>query len=269
MKKKILTLLFALMLFFNTKNVSADCNFEEQAKLNKEAANIKVSYAENKRSCNMQDNWCGLEEGEDMEGQTPDEEPGPVYEEDEYTDEVEYFDISILNVTENLYVKVKNNVGFGPKQFNYSSAKDGVITFYWDNIMDVANFTFEVYSSSKTSCPNEKVRVLYLTTPRLNLFSNYEICDEYPEYEMCKKYITTKTEVDHETFVTNIKKYSEKAENKDQQNGNGNKDEDKNILKQFINDNKMVIFIGGASLVVVVLVVGFITKGKKKNETKW
>ena len=278
MNKKISTIFVAFVLFFSAQNVNAECNYEEKAKLNREAANIKVKYAENKRVCNMQDNWCGYEEGEDSEGYgaADDEFLDPDYvdpSESEYTDELEYFDVSILNVTENLYIKVKNNVGFGPKQYDYLSAKDGIITFFWDNIMDVANFTFEVYASNKTNCANEKLRVLYLTTPRLNLYSYYETCEENPDYYMCEKYVTFPEDLNFTPgdFDAGVEKYIEDKNEKPSDEQPGDDNEKGNIIKDFIDDNKLVIFGVGTAVLIIIIIFIVVpkVKGKKNNETKW
>ena len=62
MSKKITILFIAFVLFFGVQKVNAECNYEEKAKLNREAANIKVKYALRRWNVNgFQTFWNGLD----------------------------------------------------------------------------------------------------------------------------------------------------------------------------------------------------------------
>mgnify|MGYP006868527612 CR=1 FL=1 len=81
------------------KNVHAECGYETQAKLNSEAATIKAIYEEVQKEMDRNLYMCG--DGVD-----------------ECTEYYSVFKISILNLSENFYVKVTSDNNFN-KTFYY------------------------------------------------------------------------------------------------------------------------------------------------------
>ena len=103
--KKIFVLLVMVLL---VKNVHAECGYETQAKLNSEAATIKAIYEEVQKEMDRNTYVCG--DGVD-----------------ECTEYYSVFKISILNLSENFYVKVTSDNNFN-KTFYYKDAQDGIIS---------------------------------------------------------------------------------------------------------------------------------------------
>ena len=120
--KKIL--LFIFVFFSINANVFAEskCSYTEQAELLNKAANVKANYEVKSEILKFSD----------MEA------------------EIDYFNISVYNLTEDFYVTIKNDYDNSSKTFRFSDAKDGVIEYRWDNLEKVTNFTIEVFSSTET-----------------------------------------------------------------------------------------------------------------------
>ena len=232
--RKFLT--FLAMFFSLGINVKAAslCNYQEQMELNQKAAAVSWSYEVVE---------------ETLEG-------------NETTIINPFFRITILNVTEDLYVVIKNDVDNNSVRFEASDAKDGIITYDWKHDETITNFTLEVYSSNKTNCANEVYKTFYMTTPRYNDFYNREICHQYADFYLCQKYITT-DEVSEDDFLQKVESYDNGKiddEGKDIPEDKDDKLTD-NIFK-FIDDYKWVI-VG-----VVVLAVGTATVILIRNRRK-
>ena len=157
MKKVGTVLLLVMMIFFNV-SAKSSCSYKEQTDLNSKAANVKASY----------EIATITKKYEDMDINS------------------EVLKVTILNVTEDLYVKVRDDYKNEEKFFHNSDSDKGVVTFIWEAVDKVTNFTIEVYSSDKTNCPGEKYKTIYLTLPRYNDFYNRIICQENPDFYVCK-----------------------------------------------------------------------------------
>lgn len=159
--KKILITLFLFLIMTLNVNAESKCSYTEQAELLNKASNVKVNYE-----------IISTENIVNEELET-----------------IDYFRISVYNITEDFYINIKNDQGDN-ETFYYSDAVDGVISLKYDIIDKVSNFEIYVYSSTNTNCPSEKYKTLYLQTPRFNDYSNYQICQELKDFYLCKEYVT-------------------------------------------------------------------------------
>ncbi len=91
-----LALFMGVFFFLTNGALAATCNYEEKAKLNNEVANIKVNYEI-------------LQKELDRAGYTPPDALLGTDEYDTWVPVVDYFQINVLNLTENFYLEVKNN----------------------------------------------------------------------------------------------------------------------------------------------------------------
>ena len=217
---------------------ASTCSYKEQAALNKEAANIKATYEEQTeyymtQGCNMES--CAATEY--------------------------YFKISVLNLSKNFYIIVKNANDSSMEFLSYSLADNGIVSFNNKNIMETNTYTFTVYSSDETGCPNEKYRTFTLKTPRYNEYSTYVQCEKSPEFEMCQKYVNF--DIDYYDFAEKVEEYNNKKITEEQE---------KNIsfiqkVFNFIDNNKKAITILGVTgFVIVGGVTIFIIKRRKDRE---
>lgn len=234
--KKIIYFLLLIFLFSTKTLAASNCSYEEQRNLEQKASNIKASYEVKEKV---------------MDDVVVESEVLPTYK---------VFNITILNITEDLYVVVKNDVSNNERTIKYSQVKDGMYTFEWDSLESVTNFTIEVYASDKTKCNGEKYKTLYLSTPRYNEFSKRAICDEMKDFYLCQEFVNF-AEVDENTFITKIDKYKTGEVNE-----TGEEVVNKtltNKMFEFLNEYKY--YIGGGIIVILAIVVVIYRNNSKKN----
>ena len=235
--KKIITFLVVMFLFNINVEAASLCSYKEQSELNSKAANVKVSYE-------------AVEEIKEVFG-------GILID--------NYFNIEILNVTEEFYIIVKNDVTKEEKRIESSDANNGVISFKWTNLEQVTNFTFQIFTTSKTNCANEKIKTIYLATPRYNEFYQYAICGELTDFYLCEKYVTF-NKIEEDDFFTKIESYKNKEVDN---NGEDIKDKEEPTLTDkifgFVDENKFYI-IGGIIIITVGGIVIYRIRTKKQRE---
>lgn len=235
--KKAITFIVIMFLFSIRVSAASSCTYQEQSELNSKAANVKISY-------------------EAVENKV-------VTGEEYYIDR--YIKVTIANVTEDLYVKIKNDYNSDQLTYNSSDAKDDIITFNWKNIDEVTNFTLQVYTSINTKCPNERLKTIYLTTPRYNEFSRREICVEQPDFYLCQTFVTF-APIDDTKFTNQITKYlNDEVDNKGEVKEEPQDKTITDVIFNFINTYKWYIII--VILVGTIVGVGiYNVKTKKQRE---
>ena len=242
MKKKVVVMLAGILALLNLKVVNAAslCSMEDQAKLNKIAGSVKAVYEEAKEEVDPSTYITTPETGE-----------GPIYR--------DYFKIIFTNITEEVYVKITNDYNDEVKFIRYQDTDGGMYTFDWDNLDDVVKFTYEVYSSDKTACQNEKYFTNYLVTPMYNSFYEMLICEGINDYLPCQKYITVKN--DYNEQYDKIVEYKEAKKEKEIE-------ENKKWYEKigdFVKKHKTV-FIAGGSIIVIAGVAVVVVIIKRKRE---
>ncbi len=232
--KKILLTIVVFFMFMGISLADSKCSYNEQAELLNEAANVKVSY----------EVATEIVKFVDMDAN------------------VDHFNVQIYNLNEKFYIVVKNDLNSSVKTFNYSDSKEGVVTYRWNQIDKITNFTIEVYASGKTGCAGEKYKTLYLQTPRFNEYYDREICEELTDFYLCQKYVTSSS-VTEDRFFEQLDSYKKGLLNDD-----GEKIDNRNIFDKafdFIKDNKWYI-LGGLVVIVGGVVFVYTKKNKKRRE---
>lgn len=243
MKEKVVVMLAGILALLNLKVVNAAslCSVEDQAKLNKIAGSVKAVYEEAKEELDPSTYITTPETGE-----------GPFYK--------EYFKIIFTNITEEVYVKITNDYNDEVKFIRYQDTDDGMYTFDWNDLDAVVKFTYEVYSSDKTACQNEKYFTNYLVTPKLNEFYNYLICDGIKDYLACQKYIPIN--MGYNEQYNKIVEYKEAKKEKEIE-------ENKKWYEKigdFVKKHKTAVIVGGSIIVIAgVAIVVVIIKRKRED----
>lgn len=235
--KKILSFLVVMFLFNINVSAASLCDYTEQSELNSKAANVKVSY-------DIVDSTLTFEDGVSLN---------------------KIFRIQMLNVTEDFYVIVKNDINKEEKTYYSTDAVDGVISFDWDYAETVTNFTIQVYTTNKTNCADEKYKTFYLTTPRYNNYFNIETCQELTDFYLCQEFVTF-TDVSRDKFISQLESYR----NGEVNNKGEKQEENENLtitdkIFEFIDNNKWYI-IGGLSVIIIASFVIHRVKTKKQRE---
>lgn len=235
---KLIKTLFVILPLFIFYNVYAECTYKDQAELGGKAAKVKTKYDIEEITVNS---ICSGE---------PCTFPG--YK----------MNISLLNLPEDIYAKVTNNVDNQELTLT-SSNKDenGIINFEWNNVDKVTTFTIELYANSNTNCSEQKIQSLYLITPRYNWYSSFEWCDGLEDYYLCEDFVTFE-DVEYDDFFQKVTKQKEKNE-KEKPINNESTFFDK--LKSFISNNKGIIIGVGCGAIVIVAVIIVISIRKRRS----
>ncbi len=191
MKKVILFLYFYLIFGLAHMPVSAAelCSNSEITRLSKLAYNVNIDYEMNRYVS-------------DIESVGPNGEIGEDY----------YYasDINVYNLVEGLRLEVINRDGDEEYSFTSSDAKDGILYLNGGVANRIKKFEFKIYGTG--GCNNELLRTSYLTTPKWNEFSTYDVCKEIPDYYMCQAFVTTDYDVTEIDFNKNAEEYIEEQE---------------------------------------------------------
>lgn len=228
--KKVL--LFVFVFFMFSLNVFADCSYTEQAELLNKAANVKASYEIASEVVHFVD----------MDAN------------------VDYFNIIITNLNDDFYATIKDDASNNLKNVAGNS-NDGIANYRWDNLDTITNFTIEVFAS-KGNCSGQKIKTLYLQTPRYNEYYNREICEELTDFYLCQKYITTNIPTE-ERFFEQLDSYKS-----GRINNQGEEIDNRNFFDKvfdFIKDNKWFM-LGGLVLVTGGIIFVYTKKNKKRRE---
>ena len=226
----------------NTEDLKVDtsgtkCNNEDSKKVKDAAQKIEVGYT-----------IKNMLVGTSIDIDEPDM---PEVEEYDYG-----FEIAIKNITEDIYVVVKNDYSDDVFTYHYADTENGVKTFESIATDEAVNFTFEV-KSENVNCKDEDYRKITLTTPIYNLYYRYQFCSDNPKSKVCKMFVNEK--ISAKEFATEVN--AKKEDNQKSDDGN------KKNVPTFVKENKYLFIIGG----IVIVIIGVATvcvKIKKRRGSK-
>lgn len=161
--KKILWLIF-LFLLIPTKNIHAKCMYSDIAEMKKISANINYSY------------------------------------EYKIVDDVALFDITLTNLTKDIYF-VDSNTGKTYKN------KTGEIVL--KNYNSGENIVYNFYPND-TDCMDTVLYTIRITLPKYNEYYNNPICVGASEYSLCQKW--SSHNLDYNTFINKVNEYKKVKE---------------------------------------------------------
>ncbi len=160
------------------------CDVNEQVRLSKAAAAIKVEYEP------VVLNSAGYDD--------PNSEL--------YAVAIYALDVKIYNLTNDVYIVVERSDGAQYSLYSKDS-KDGVIILRDDHTETVKNYSFKVYSNSGI-CEGKVLRNIKISTPRYNQLSNREACVSAPSYYKCQEFVNYDFEVGN--YVKDVEEYKAK-----------------------------------------------------------
>ncbi len=240
MKKNVLGVMLALSLLLPI-NIQAEstCNYNEQAELNNIAANVKANYESTQVYA------------------------GKAANSDDLSEEVDLYNwalkINILNVTEDIFIKVKDKNTGEEKLYSPKEAIDGIISFTHEDISQTDNLTIEIYAN-KYDCAGDLLQKIELLIPQYNPYSDYGICDTYTDYYYCQQFITGEN-IPEEDFWLKVEEMQEQEEKEQQQEEQGFFVK----IKNFYKENKVTINILGSIVVVGGVVTTVILIKKRRS----
>ncbi len=204
-------------LFYLPVSAESSCSNEEIIRLSKIAYNINADW-------------------EAVKYRYPDE----YYEDERESENIDTYyrmQVNIYNVTEDLRIQVDNVTENRKYTFNYSNTDKGELALDAGLPVEIRNINVDIYGTGL--CSTEKLRSIPITIPKYNRMSDYDICNEIPDYYMCQTFVVNDYDMTEMEFKEKALKEVKKRE-----------DEDKDIpIIDFFTKNWKVILV-------VVLIVG-------------
>ena len=195
-------LIFVLSLFITVGVKASTCSNERVLELSALANDVNISYQEYDKQVDEFESETFAEEEDALIKSTY-----PAYY------------LTIYNLPEDLNVSIirddtKKNV------VAYASDKeeDGVLYVDTGYAAKVKLFTVKIRSND-SNCQNEVLKTVAVTTPKYNKFSQYNSCQENPDFDLCKQFTTTDySDVTNDQFVEKLEEYkAKKAEEEKRQ----------------------------------------------------
>lgn len=189
MRKALKYFIFTIILSFSLCfNVNAECSYAERKALREKAKNIEIVVEPKVEIINS-------------EGNTSFGENEPIVQ-TKHT-----FDIHVLNVSEETFVKYYDTVNYETSYISYEDLTDGVYTFKDETSDKIITYEFEIYSTIE-NCSGTLISTKKVKKPKFNIYSTYSICSEeaLSNYSYCKKYITEDFELTEDEFMSKVTK---------------------------------------------------------------
>ena len=82
------------------------------------------------------------------------------------------------------------------------------------NNLEEETYKIEVYGGDNSSCKNELLKTLTYTVPRYNRMAKREICETYPEHELCKTYTNKTKNMTEQEFNKVLDEYDKEQKDK-------------------------------------------------------
>lgn len=237
--QKILVFLCLFIVGVTNASAASTCDYETQVKLNSEAANIKASYEVKE-----------IKTGKKVEADLGDEE---------YIDETyQGVEVSIYNMTENLYLTVMNTSTNETKTYHYEDTDNGSIKLVRgeDGLEDIVTYQITIYSNHN-DCKNEELKKINLVTPKYNSFSADALCEGSSKY-YCQEYVTEDLNMTYDDFL-------KQAANNNKNDGNGDTDtvKDNDFFKKY-----GIYIVGGILVILLGVMTTVIVRNKQRSSVK-
>ena len=238
MKKKLLILFFALM-FVSLSSVKAGtCSDARTLELSSLANNVNVGMEKELR---VADEYTAYETGE------------------KYQDTYPAFYITVYNLTKDLNVSITREETKKTGYLTYKDIDEDGVLYVDAGFADaVKTFTVKIRSND-SNCKNEVLKTVTVTTPMYNLNSQFDVCQDNMDFNMCKEFTTVDySDITQDQFHEELEKYKqEKAEEEKRANSIFNK------IAKFISKYRW-IFITVIIVAIAFAVVYFINRKKSR-----
>ena len=218
---------------------NAECDYETEVNMAKEASNVKVNYE-------VKDIVIDATTGAEVSGVNPDD----VDFESDYAN-WKKITVSIYNITKDMNVLITGDDG-STETITYDETDNGTYSFDRLDLDKVVNYEIKV-TTTNPSCSGEELRTLNLLTPKRNDFHYLTACIGNDDY-YCQEF------VDYDLNMSEgdvISKAASKQNGTDSSNTSNS--ETKNWfekVKEYLKENKWVIYTGVG---VIILIAGVAT----------
>lgn len=182
-------------------------------------------------------------------------------EEDDYEDETTenghiasvYYMVKVINMNENLKILMKNNDNNKYEKVNLDDEmylQGGDISSFSPG----SNITLKIYSYTTNLCTNELLRTETIKFDSYNYWysNNKEECKNYPDFKYCKEFMEVNKDDEEIDKLFNEYKKDTKGESNSK-------------ILDFISNNKYVIIIISAVIIIGVAVFIILKRNKKEK----
>lgn len=172
------------------------------------------------------------------------------------------FEITIYNISEELFVKIKDNVTESYITIEHSDTNDGNYVFTNDDFGCIYKYTVDIYSA-KEGCYGEKIKTITFVKPKYNAYSQYTFCENSSNY-YCQKFAEKELNIkDDDDFLNKIKVNN--SSNKPEETQEETEEED----AYDIISKKPILYIGVLCGVIIVSTVVIIVVRRKQKNKEW
>ena len=178
---------------------------------------------------------------------------------EEYIDETyQGVEVSIYNMTENLYLTVMNTSTNETKTYHYEDTDNGSIKLVRgeDGLEDIVTYQITIYSNHN-DCKDEELKKINLVTPKYNSFSADALCEGSSKY-YCQEYVTEDLNMTYDDFL-------KQAANNNKNDGNGDTDtvKDNDFFKKY-----GIYIVGGILVILLGVMTTVIVRKKQRSSVK-
>lgn len=198
MKKNIyFVLLFVFGLLITTGVKASTCRDTRVLELSSLANEVNVSYQEYDKVVDEYSSETFVDEDDDPETKST----FPAYY------------LTVYNLPDDLNVSVvRNDTKKSVEAYTKDKDADGVIYIDTGYAAQVKLFTVKIRSND-SNCKNEILKTVAITTPKYNKFSQYMVCQENPDFNLCQQFTTTDySDVTEDQFNEKLEEYKTKKE---------------------------------------------------------
>ena len=150
------------------------------------------------------------------------------------------------------YIYYKNNADGLPEQ-----VEDSIYGVGCYNNLENETYKIEVYGGDSSACKNELLKTLTYTVPRYNRLFKSQLCEKYPDHELCNPYTDKTKNMSEAEFNKKMQEYDEEI--------SGNVEKERSlIIKILIYSLYMII----PFVIVTVIYMTKIKKYKKSERRK-
>ena len=169
--------------------------------------------------------------------------------------------ITFSNVPQELYAEYNSMAYY----YNTNKTTPGIIKFD-EAFAPNTTFSFKIYASNKTKCKDSYIATRTITLPAYNVYSELELCDEYPNFKLCDK--NYNKDISDEEFFAELEKYKNQT---DTTTTPTKKEEKKkstidNIIDIYLDN--LIISISITALVIAIIVILIVRYRKKQVKIK-
>ncbi len=164
---------------------------------------------------------------------------------------------TIYNITEDLYITVRNLNTSDEKTYYYRDTDHGTFTWQSFDLTNIVPYEIKIFSNH-TDCYGEELAKLRVVAPKRNLFASMPDCYGLDTY-YCKMYITEDLNMTEEQF----KKLSSEAQLKLLE---GKEKENKEEIKDLNFLQKYRFYILGGIIIMGVIIVVVIVVRKQRSK---